>query len=226
MSSNGPHKEYSLRLNRNQISYKESESFYSEVESSANDEFVFENYKSSNFDNTESLLKNDSFVSDDEANMPNLELPEFIEIHNKSLCHLVRKEIVAEKKEAKMYLQQLKEQFFADETRYFSAGINEKTIPVNCNVLTYDFSRLVKAQREAGGQLFDAIVMDPPWMLSSSTPTRGVSILYSMLSDEKIAALPIGSLQENGFLFLWVINNKYELGFDLLEKWGYESSFK
>lgn len=68
-------------------------------------------------------------------------------------------------------------------------------------------------QEKFGGQRFDAIMMgskyplsfnkDPPWQLATSSPSRGVAIAYSSLSDQEIQALPIKSLQDNGFIFLW-----------------------
>jgi mRNA (2'-O-methyladenosine-N6-)-methyltransferase len=32
-------------------------------------------------------------------------------------------------------------------------------------------------------KLFDVIMIDPPWKLSSSNPSRGVAIQYSSLPD-------------------------------------------
>jgi len=46
-------------------------------------------------------------------------------------------------------------------------------------------------------------MMDPPWQLSSSQPSRGVAIAYSSLSDEIIQRIPIPKLQTNGFIFIW-----------------------
>ena len=52
--------------------------------------------------------------------------------------------------------------------------------------------------------------MDPPWQLSSANPTRGVAIAYDTLKDEEILDnIPYDTLQSDGFLFIWVINNKY-----------------
>ena len=66
-------------------------------------------------------------------------------------------------------------------------------------------------------------MMDPPWQLATSNPTRGVALGYSQLTDDDIAALPVPMLQqEGGFLFVWVINAKYEWTLDLFDKWGYE----
>ena len=76
-------------------------------------------------------------------------------------------------------------------------------------------------QKEQTGQLFDIIMMDPPWQLSSSTPTRGVAISYDTLSDNLISNIDIPKLQTDGFIFLWTINAKYMFSVELLTKWGY-----
>lgn len=52
-------------------------------------------------------------------------------------------------------------------------------------------------------------MMDPPWQLSSSQPSRGVAIGYESLSDDFLITLPIPQLQHNGFIFIWAINAKY-----------------
>lgn len=65
-------------------------------------------------------------------------------------------------------------------------------------------------------------MMDPPWQLSSSNPTRGVAIAYDTLSDACISTLPFTPLQDEGFLFLWTINAKYSFCFNLLSTWGYK----
>lgn len=89
-------------------------------------------------------------------------------------------------------------------------------IPIHANVVTYDWPRLyTKCQ-------FDVIMMDPPWQLATANPTRGVALGYSQLTDADIQKLPIPKLQENGFLFIWVINAKYAFTLDLFDRWGYE----
>ena len=75
---------------------------------------------------------------------------------------------------------------------------------------------------EHGGRLFDVIAMDPPWQLSTANPTRGVAIAYSTLVDEKIKTLPLSHVQTDGFLFIWVINNKYKFALDMFEYHGYK----
>ena len=42
------------------------------------------------------------------------------------------------------------------------------------------------------------------------------------LTDQHIAQLPIPKLQQNGLLFVWVINAKYQFCLDLFDQWGYE----
>lgn len=67
------------------------------------------------------------------------------------------------------------------------------------------------------------IMMDPPWRLSSSQPSRGVAIQYMSLSDELIEMIPVPTLQKKGFLFVWVINAKFEFTVKLMEKkWNYK----
>ncbi|KAI8647601.1 MT-A70-domain-containing protein [Parasitella parasitica] len=88
-------------------------------------------------------------------------------------------------------------------------------IPIKANVMTFEWDRLAEIAQ------FDVILVDPPCQLATNTPTRGVAISYEQLPDASIAELPIPKLQENGFLFLWVINSKYTKGFELMAKWGY-----
>jgi mRNA (2'-O-methyladenosine-N6-)-methyltransferase len=93
-------------------------------------------------------------------------------------------------------------------------------VPVHANVTTYDWSRLIAAAAPHG---FDVVMMDPPWQLATANPTRGVALGYAQLTDGDIAALPVPALQpRGGWLLLWVINAKWQLCLDLLEKWGYE----
>ena len=64
--------------------------------------------------------------------------------------------------------------------------------------------------------------MDPPWQLSTSTPSRGVAIAYDSLGDDSITNLPVQQLQKNGFIFIWVINAKYRKAINMMQNWGYK----
>ena len=56
----------------------------------------------------------------------------------------------------------------------------------------------------------------------SPPPQRMHPTPVLQLTDQHIADLPIPRLQSNGFLFVWVINAKYQFCLDLFDKWGYE----
>ena len=72
------------------------------------------------------------------------------------------------------------------------------------------------------GRLFDIICMDPPWQLSTANPTRGVAIAYTTLTDDKIKHLPLRHIQSDGFIFIWVINNKYTFALEMMRLHGYK----
>ncbi|KAG0350076.1 hypothetical protein BG005_010371 [Podila minutissima] len=100
-----------------------------------------------------------------------------------------------------------------DDLEEFEAP--EWCVPIKANVMTYDWDSL------AAECQFDVILMDPPWQLATHAPTRGVAIAYQQLPDICIEELPVPKLSSNGFIFIWVINNKYARAFDLMRKWGY-----
>jgi mRNA (2'-O-methyladenosine-N6-)-methyltransferase len=104
-------------------------------------------------------------------------------------------------------------------TSYFGIFITQVPplcIPIHANVITYNWTQLISQTQ------FDVIMMDPPWQLATANPTRGVALGYSQLSDDSISTLPVPQLQNNGFLFVWVINAKYKWTLDLFDKWGYK----
>jgi len=89
-------------------------------------------------------------------------------------------------------------------------------IPIRADVLTFDWKTLYKSVK------FDVIVMDPPWQLATNQPTRGVAIAYQQMPDVLIQDLPISKLSTDGFIFIWVINNKFLKALELMHKWGYK----
>eukprot|EP00826_Nyctotherus_ovalis_P041441 TRINITY_DN4168_c0_g3_i1.p1 TRINITY_DN4168_c0_g3~~TRINITY_DN4168_c0_g3_i1.p1 ORF type:complete len:189 (+),score=31.42 TRINITY_DN4168_c0_g3_i1:211-777(+) len=88
--------------------------------------------------------------------------------------------------------------------------------------MIFDFDALAKFHQQLTGQLFDVIMMDPPWQLSSSNPGRGVAISYNMMTDESIKKMKFTSLQTDGLLFIWTINARYAVCFELMTEWGYK----
>lgn len=132
-----------------------------------------------------------------------------------------------------LQLRTLQQQFFEEEEKdeskfLFNLVVSqplcqypENSIPINTNVLTFDFLRLAMIQEKLTGQLFDVVMMDPPWQLSSSNPTRGVAIAYDTLPDANIRTFPFTCLQKDGFLFIWTINAKFSLCLTMMSEWGY-----
>mmetsp|Transcript_2466 Transcript_2466/g.9284 ORF Transcript_2466/g.9284 Transcript_2466/m.9284 type:complete len:370 (-) Transcript_2466:1958-3067(-) len=90
------------------------------------------------------------------------------------------------------------------------------SVPIRCDVTSFEWDRLARFIQ------FDVVMMDPPWQLASSNPTRGVALAYAQLSDTHIQALPMRLIAKpDSFLFLWVINAKYQLSLQLIREWGY-----
>lgn len=95
-------------------------------------------------------------------------------------------------------------------------------VPIRADIRTFAFDSLISSQIHHAGRLFDVVLMDPPWSLTSTKPSRGVSLGYSQMSQADIRKIPVQKLQRHGCLFLWVINSKLEVGLELLEHWGYK----
>eukprot|EP00924_Labyrinthula_sp_SR-Ha-C_P002067 snap_masked-scaffold_99-processed-gene-0.25-mRNA-1 protein AED:1.00 eAED:1.00 QI:0/-1/0/0/-1/1/1/0/756 len=59
--------------------------------------------------------------------------------------------------------------------------------------------------------IFTLVVMDPPWRVGVSNPTRGVSLEYPTLSLEKFSKikLPLHNFPHGSLLFVWVTNYSY-----------------
>lgn len=65
-------------------------------------------------------------------------------------------------------------------------------------------------------------MIDPPWQLSTSQPSRGVAIAYSSIKDDHLLQMPIDTLQKEGLIFIWTINAKYRVAVEMLKRWGYK----
>ncbi|KAL5022915.1 hypothetical protein ScPMuIL_002070 [Solemya velum] len=59
------------------------------------------------------------------------------------------------------------------------------------------------------------IMADPPWDIHMELP-------YGTMSDDEMRKLPIPTLQDDGFIFLWVTGRAMELGRECLDLWGYK----
>ena len=76
------------------------------------------------------------------------------------------------------------------------------------------------------GQGATALLVDPPWSQTKDPkralqPSRGAPLPYDLLSIEQLASLPLGSLVDNGVIFLWYTACHLENALALLRSWGY-----
>ena len=92
----------------------------------------------------------------------------------------------------------------------------QMSVAIKADVRTFPFDRLGKIAK------FDVITMDPPWQIALSTVTRGVAISYDQLDNNDIQAIPLHLIQDNGYIFVWVIACQLGNGINLLKKWGYD----
>eukprot|EP01086_Lenisia_limosa_P004416 TRINITY_DN1970_c0_g1_i1.p1 TRINITY_DN1970_c0_g1~~TRINITY_DN1970_c0_g1_i1.p1 ORF type:complete len:333 (+),score=37.95 TRINITY_DN1970_c0_g1_i1:80-1078(+) len=100
-------------------------------------------------------------------------------------------------------------------TKYKHDSYPFHSVPINKDVRSIDWKAL---QREVK---FDAIMTDPPWVLATERSTRGVHLSYNQLNDDDIANVPFYDLlNDDGLLFIWVVNNRYTAALDLIEQWG------
>ena len=77
---------------------------------------------------------------------------------------------------------------------------------VNCDMRYFDMSVLGK---------FSVVMADPPWDIHMELP-------YGTMGDDEMRQLNIPTLQDEGFIFLWVTGRAMELGRECLTMWGYE----
>ncbi|KAL7668025.1 hypothetical protein ACOME3_008743 [Neoechinorhynchus agilis] len=76
---------------------------------------------------------------------------------------------------------------------------------IQCDIRKFDLSCLGK---------FSIIMADPPWDIHMELP-------YGTMADDEMWALNIPSLQDEGYIFLWVTGRAMERGRECLKIWGY-----
>lgn len=137
----------------------------------------------------------------------------------------LKKDLVSLKRNIVSKIESHKKFFFYEQQvklKRIKSEVPENSVPICADVTSYQFKKVREAQKRLGGRQFDIIMMDPPWQLSTSQPSRGVAIAYSSLSDDLIGRLPVPDLQDSGFLLIWVINAKYSLACKMFQRWNYQ----
>jgi mRNA (2'-O-methyladenosine-N6-)-methyltransferase len=148
----------------------------------------------------------------------------YIELKDSRCLAKVKTEAIHTIYQAENEINKLEKEFFMNEGRISEnkSRYPDFCIPICSDIREFKFTKLAEKQKELTGQLFDAIMMDPPWQLSSSQPTRGVAIAYDTLADSIITEIPVHQLQTDGFIFIWTINAKFKVTLDLIKGWGYK----
>lgn len=68
---------------------------------------------------------------------------------------------------------------------------------------------------------FKTILADPPWS-TNQQGAKGAERHYSLMSLDRIRALPVADLAEDdAHLWLWTTNNTLRDGYDIAEAWGF-----
>lgn len=149
---------------------------------------------------------------------------EYIELRGQSTLHRVKAEAERTIRDAEVEIKKLEKEFYANEQKICETNSSypEHCVPISADIRKFNFKALAEKQKELTGQLFDVIMIDPPWQLSSSQPTRGVAIAYDTLSDSIINEIPISKLQNDGFILIWTINAKFKVTLDLMKQWNYK----
>jgi mRNA (2'-O-methyladenosine-N6-)-methyltransferase len=159
-------------------------------------------------------------ANNDDLNDPNAD---YIELTDSRCLAKAKTEAIHTIYEAETEINRLEKEFYINESRISEnkSRYPDFCIPICSDIREFKFKQLAEKQKELTGQLFDAIMMDPPWQLSSSQPTRGVAIAYDTLADNIITDIPVEQLQTDGFIFIWTINAKFKVTLDLIKGWGY-----
>jgi len=69
-------------------------------------------------------------------------------------------------------------------------------------------------------EVFSAIVIDPPWRYDNIVTRNAAAKQYDTMSQDELLAIDLPSA-DNSHLYLWVTNNFFEDGFELLRHWGF-----
>lgn len=107
---------------------------------------------------------------------------------------------------------------------YNSGGLNSNTF-INCDLRFFNFELLTSRLGS-----FDIIMADPPWRLKGGQRNDSsfmfsnskFNLDYNTLSNNEILSIPVDKLSRKGFFFLWVLNSLLDVGYECLNKWGYE----
>ena len=95
------------------------------------------------------------------------------------------------------------------------AGVPRQPVALEGDVMKIDWLKVAEVQFARHGCLFQVILMDPSWRIH-------LELDYPVLSDTAIFSIPLHLLQTDGYLLVWIVNQKEERVKALLKKQGYQ----
>lgn len=100
---------------------------------------------------------------------------------------------------------------------YSPARIPDGSLPIRGDIRSFDVDKLMAAVGN-----FQAVVCNFPWTARDAPSAGSLEEMPEPLSDADFLGLPITTLQQHGYLFLWVPMTKVALAIEALEEaWGY-----
>ena len=96
---------------------------------------------------------------------------------------------------------------------------------INCDLRFFNLKYLVE---QIGN--FEVVHLDPPWRIKGAQrnntsfmfSNNKFNLEYSTMSNKEIINIPVEVLSNKGFCFLWVLNSQMHIGYECMNKWGYE----
>eukprot|EP00924_Labyrinthula_sp_SR-Ha-C_P003577 maker-scaffold_53-augustus-gene-1.22-mRNA-1 protein AED:0.44 eAED:0.44 QI:0/0/0/0.5/0/0/2/0/1183 len=93
---------------------------------------------------------------------------------------------------------------------------------VCADVKTLDWDEFIRTMLRIGFGMPEVMIVDPPWRVAPSNPSRGVALRYKTLSENDIKAIPISRLVPRGLVFYWVAKSKAKLVQEWMKQAGYK----
>jgi N6-adenosine-specific RNA methylase IME4 len=143
-----------------------------------------------------------------QSNVPSLDFSKLIQMSDE--------ELAAFRGECQESLEQCQTELIEKSRIVIPFDVDSKDIiAIKHDVRTFDWNDLASVTQ------FDVILMDPPWKIQTPGGTRCLELRYELMPFDDIAAMPIPSIQADGFIFLWVVVSMFDRATTMLADWGY-----
>ena len=94
---------------------------------------------------------------------------------------------------------------------------------LNVDILDIDWDSFGEVKkRVTGSKYFNVLIIDAPWQFASGDPVRGAALKYKQVNDKKLMDIPLNKLVVDGFVMLWIVNQKEDTAKMWLKKYDFE----